>query len=187
MNATGSPSVVRATLRLEGTSGLDGAVERLVPAARWLVSAPGRRRLLQGRFMGHAVHPMLTDYPYGAWLGALVLDLTGGRGSRAAATRLVGFGVLSAVPTALTGLAEWADADTVTQRVGVVHAASNSAALALFTASWLARHRGAHGRGVTLAVAGGLVTVVGGYLGGHMSLARKHATKDPAFSVRPGT
>lgn len=184
---TGSPSLVRATLRLERAAGLDHVVRRLDPAVRRLVSDPARKRLLQGHVLGHAVHPVLTDYPYGAWVSALVLDLTGGRGARDAATRLVGFGVLSAVPTALTGWAEWSEADRTTKRVGVVHAVVNAGAVVLYTASWVARRRGAHTRGVGLGMAGGLATLVGGYLGGHMSLARKYATNDPAFEVRPGT
>ncbi len=69
-------------------------------------AAPGRRPrrararaacrdLLTGRWLGHAVHPVLTDLPIGFWTSAFTLDLIGGRRSRAAAQRLVGLGVLS--------------------------------------------------------------------------------------------
>ena len=52
--------------------------------------AAGCADALTGRWLGHAVHPVLTDLPIGFWTSAFTLDLIGGRRSRAAAQRLVG-------------------------------------------------------------------------------------------------
>src|SRR5690349_16213768 len=60
--------------------------------------------LLRGEGTGHALHPALTDLPIGFWTSAMALDLTG-RKNQDAADLLIALGLLSAVPTVLTGLA----------------------------------------------------------------------------------
>ena len=115
---------------------------------------------------------MLTDLPIGLWTSAVTLDVLGGRSARPAATRLVGLGVLAAGPTAWSGWADWSALDERQQRVGVVHAATNGLAAALFASSWLARRRGDHRRGQTLGLAASTVLSVGGYLGGHLLASR---------------
>jgi uncharacterized membrane protein len=177
------PAAVTLVERIESNSGLDPLVERFRPLAEALVADPARSDVLRGKWLGHAVHPLLTDVPIGFWTSALVLDLAGGSSSRAAATRLVGLGILSAVPTAVTGWAEWATIGKREQRVGVVHANANVVALVLFTASWRARRRGAHKRGKALALVGASVLGFGGYLGGHLVSARKVSSRHPVFDV----
>jgi nitrite reductase/ring-hydroxylating ferredoxin subunit/uncharacterized membrane protein len=124
--------------------------------------------ILSGTWLGHPLHPLLTDLPIGFWTSAFMLDLVGGRRSRRAATQLVAWGVVAAVPTAVTGAADWGDTTGAPRRVGLVHAAANTAALGCYAASWWARVRGRHGRGVALALAGASAATVGGYLGGHL-------------------
>src|SRR4051794_21269874 len=62
---------------------------------------------LSGTQIGHPAHPLLVTLPIGAFTWATVLDLT--KGDERAARRLIGLGILSAVPTALTGLSDWSD------------------------------------------------------------------------------
>lgn len=170
----GRPALVDAVEQLENATALDDAVAAMKHAADALVTNPRVRDLLRGRDVGHAVHPILTDVPIGAWVSAAVLDVAPVEGSATAARRLVGLGLLSAVPTAVTGLAEWAAADRKAQRVGVVHAALNNVALVLYTISWVSRGRGGSGRITGLL---GLGTVlVSGYLGGHLAIGRKVGT-----------
>ena len=177
------PVLVDAALRLENMHSLDPWVERLSHSAAALVKDKKVADLLHGKFMGHALHPLLTDVPIGTWASAFVLDFIGGKKSRPAATRLIGTGILAAVPTAVTGLAEFAATnDQSARRVGLVHAAGNNVALVLYVLSFRARRRGRHGSGVLLSLAGlGLVGATG-FLGAHLSLARKVATRDPAFA-----
>ncbi|MBX9243883.1 DUF2231 domain-containing protein [Actinotalea ferrariae] len=176
------PPLVEVARALEDDARLDGAVDALRPLAQALVADDARRDLLLGRQMGHALHPLMTDAPIGAWMSAVVLDLVGGEGSRDAARRLVGIGVLSALPTALTGLAELAHTDRRTARVGAAHAAGNSVALGLFSASWLARRRGHHTKGVSLGLAGAAAVTVSGFLGAHLAIARNVGSRDAAFA-----
>jgi uncharacterized membrane protein len=168
-------------LALEGDDRLDRPAARLAAVADALLASPALRDGLRGTWLAYALHPLLTDFPLGAWMSASLLDLVGGRAARGPSRRLVGFGLVVAVPTAAAGLAEWQATRGAAKRVGVVHAGVNAMAIALYGSSWLARRRGRHGTGVLLGVAGGVVATAGGYLGGHMSLVRKVGTADPAF------
>ena len=177
-----APRWITGTMaRMEGASALDGAVALVARASDGVLRSPRLTALLRGEQIGHALHPLLTDFPLGSFLSATLLDLFGGRRARPAATGLVAFGVAMTLPTAASGLAEWRTAGEASRRVGVVHAAVNTTAATLYTASLVARLRGRHRRGVALAVGGGSAAWVGGYLGGHLSLVRKIGTADPAF------
>jgi hypothetical protein len=149
-----------------------GAIARMVPSTPMLKAGP----------LGHALHPFLTDIPIGFWTSSMVLDLVGGPGARQASQRLVAFGLLSTVPTVVTGLAEWKDTDRAQNRVGTAHASLNATATLLYSCSYAARRQGAHGRGVVLGMAAGAVATAAGYLGGHMTIARKVGSRVPAFS-----
>ncbi len=145
--------------------------------------ARGRaEELLRGQWFGHALHPLLTDFPLGMWMSANYIDLLGGRRGRPAATLLVGLGVAAALPTAATGAAEWRRTGGRARRGGVAHAAVNGSALLLYAGSLAARLAGRHGAGVGLGLAGGVAATVGGYLGGHLSLVHRIGTADPRLT-----
>lgn len=55
--------------------------------------------------------------------------------------------------------------------MGVVHAAVNTTAFVLYGASLIARRR-KRGVGIALGLLGGMTATAGGYLGGHLSMAR---------------
>ena len=177
-----APGIVRLTLRLEGVTALDGPVKALEPVVESWFGSGARGALLRGEWLGHAVHPVLTDLVLGVWTSASLLDLIGGRDSSSDAQRLIGTGLLAAGPTAWTGWAEWSELGPRDKRVGLVHAVSNGAAIGLYAASWLARRRGRHHRGVGLALAGAGALTFGGYLGGHLSAGRKVTSRDPAYA-----
>ncbi len=162
----------RMAARVEDANWLDRpalALERLAPAG---LKRGQMRDLVGGRWLGHALHPMLTDFPLGSWMAASLLDVLPGQAGKEASSRLITFGLAAAVPTIVSGWSDWLSADVRERRVGVVHAAVNTTAAMLYGASLLARRRGRHGRGVALGIAGGLVATAGGFFGGHLSLAR---------------
>lgn len=163
----------RLATRLETSRRLDRPTHALRRAAAQLDRVPALRALLRGEPLGHAAHPLVTDAPLGMWTSAMVLDLTAGEHGRAAADRLVGLGVLSALPAALTGLADWSGSPARVERVGTAHAALNSVALGLYSASWLLRRRGSRGLGVLVGLAGGGTVAASGYLGGHLAFVQR--------------
>lgn len=155
---------------LENADHLDPLTARATAIARRVGASPAGAHL-RGNWLGHAFHPLLTDFPLGCWIGAGFLDLLGGRRARPAATRLVGLGVLASVPTAAAGLAEF---DLLgrreARRVAFVHAALNTIAAILYACSWRLRRRGRHRQGVSFGMAGAAAGWITGYLGGHLSL-----------------
>jgi nitrite reductase/ring-hydroxylating ferredoxin subunit/uncharacterized membrane protein len=164
---------------------LDQLSGPLGDAVRRALDRQPLKDLLSGTWLGHPLHPVLTDLPIGFWTSAFTLDLLGGRRSRDAATRLVAWGVLSAIPTAASGAADWGDTVGPDRRIGLVHAAANSVALACYGASWLARRRGHHARGVALGLVGATAATVGGYLGGHLLQILGVGVDRSSFPVPP--
>jgi uncharacterized membrane protein len=169
--------------RLEADARLD-AVAKLLDRAARPVAQGQAREVLAGAWLGHALHPLLTDFPLGCWLASGLLDLVGGRRARGASQRLVGLGVLFTVPTALSGLSDWSAAqDPRVRRVGTAHALLNGAIGTSYFLSWRARRRGHHLRGVALGLTGGLAAWVSGYLGGHLSLTRGSGVTNRYFDA----
>jgi nitrite reductase/ring-hydroxylating ferredoxin subunit/uncharacterized membrane protein len=183
-----SPAIHELLDALERREDLDGLAKPLGKAVRDAVPAGPVKDVLSGVPLGHALHPLLTDLPIGAWTSALVLDWIGGRDAAKGADRLIGFGLAATVPTVVTGLTEWADSevgDAGARRVGLVHAAANAGAAVMFGASLVARRRRARGTGKLLALAGGALLGVGGQLGGHLSYAQGLGVDQTTFEAPP--
>ena len=158
--------------RLESVQALDGLGRPAGRVVRGLIPDGARKDVLSGTWLGHALHPIMTDIPIGTWTSSVLLDWTGAKQSRAAADRLLLTGVLAAGLTVATGWSDWADAEqgnAAARRSGLVHAAANATATALMIGSYAARKRGARGRGKLLSLAGSAALGAGGWLGGHLS------------------
>jgi nitrite reductase/ring-hydroxylating ferredoxin subunit/uncharacterized membrane protein len=154
--------------RLARIDVLDDHANRLADAVGSVTHRPRLASALSGTPMGHPLHPALTDLPIGFWTSAFVLDLAGGRSGRRSAQLFVGLGILTALPTAMTGLADWADTEDAPRRIGAVHGLVNSVALASYLLSWTSRRRDHHARGVILGMFGAGAATIGAYLGGHL-------------------
>ena len=137
---------------------------------------------LSGKALGHPAHPALVSAPIGCWTGALVADLAG---EPRAGQLLTGLGVLSALPVAATGAADWADTSGAEQRVGVVHLGLNLTATVLYGASWWARRQDLHRLGLALGVAGATLATAAGWLGGHLAYALGVGVDTNAFDGGP--
>jgi hypothetical protein len=92
--------------RLESVETLDGPAQTAGGVARRLVPDGAPKDVLSGVWLGHALHPIMTDIPIGTWTSSVLLDWTGGEESRSAADRLLLTGVLAAGATVATG---WSD------------------------------------------------------------------------------
>ena len=158
---------------VEGAEAVDAPAKKVAKQLRNAIPGGGFKDAISGTWLGHPIHPLLTDVVIGSFTSATLLDFLSD--DDAASRRLIGVGIAAYGPTALTGASDWADSEPGNddvRRLGIVHAATNSVALALYTGSLLARRRGARGRGKALGLAGAGVLGLGGYLGGHLSFAK---------------
>jgi nitrite reductase/ring-hydroxylating ferredoxin subunit/uncharacterized membrane protein len=172
--------------QIERLEALDVVSEPLQKAVRAAVPQESELKdLLSGTWLGHPVHPPLTDLVIGAWTSALLLDLVGGEQGRKSADSLVAVGIIAAVPTASAGLSDWAELRGGSRRVGSVHAIGNTTALLLHTVSWFARRRGDRSRGVALSALGYGVATFSAWLGGHLSFAKGVGVNQTAFEEPP--
>lgn len=178
----GGHPLVRVALAVEQAKALDAPAALLARVARAVVADPARRAALQGRWLGHSAHPVVVAVPLGTWTAVSFLDVLPGTWSREAARTLTGFGIAMAVPSALTGLAEYDGTRGRDRRTATVHALANSTGLVWYVASWRARRRGQHVRGALLGTVGYAAVNVGGFLGGHLTQARKVGSHHPAFA-----
>lgn len=100
---------------------------------RWLSALFGPIRpvkdALNGRWLGHPLHAVLTDAPIGILFVAIVLDLVG---QGPAADIAVVLGILSIVAAAAAGLADYTDTDGTPRNVATVHATVMVGALLLY-------------------------------------------------------
>lgn len=159
--------------RLENFEALDGPVRVLGPTAERLVGTGRRRTLLEGHWLGHTFHALLSDFVEGPWMAASFLDLFGPPGSERAARRLLGLGLAVAPLAHLSGLADWRQAPgDGPRRVGALHGLAIGGATALYTASYLARLGRRHNTARALGLAGGVVALFDGYAAGHLSHVR---------------
>lgn len=158
--------------RIDQAEELDRVADPVHRAVRQALPAGVVKDALHGVWLGHPLHPVLTDLPIGFWTSAFVLDLVPLRRFRPAADAMVALGVATALPTAASGWADWSDLDRPARRTGIVHAAANVAAILLYTGSLVARLRGRRTRGIALGMAGATAATAGAYLGGHLTFRR---------------
>lgn len=140
---------------------------------------PPRRfkSFLNGTWLGHPLHAMLTDIPVGSWIITAIFDVIWlispvnfAWAARGAEVTVI-FGILGALGAACTGFADWSDTYGAERRVGLNHAIFNSSALVLYIVSLILRLTQSSGDSIAAAVIGfiGLgVMSYAAYLGGDM-------------------
>src|SRR6202040_2670741 len=124
-------------------------------------------------WLGHPLHPALTDIPIGAWTAALALDalesLSGAEQCGRAADVAIGVGLAGAAGAAVTGLTDWSETDDRARSIGLVHGLLNIVATSLYTTSWIMRkRRRSRQSGIALSMLGYATALASAYLGGHL-------------------
>ena len=72
---------------IERTTQLDGAADFLLDRVGKTLANGPYGDLLKGKWLGHPLHPLLTDIPIGFWTSGTMLDFLSPKQSRKAATR----------------------------------------------------------------------------------------------------
>jgi nitrite reductase/ring-hydroxylating ferredoxin subunit/uncharacterized membrane protein len=165
-----------AVERVERQQWLEPLADRLQRAVTAIYQSGGEtgrriRDVLHGTWLGHPLHPVLTDVPLGAWSVAAAVDLMNrddGERQHRAAEAAVAVGLIGAVGAAVTGATDWQHTDAETRRVGLVHGLLNLSATGLYAASLVLRMRGARPAGRALGGLGFVVAAGAAYFGGHL-------------------
>ena len=175
----------RFTRAIESTDALDRAGKTVIGVIGRYLRPGTLKDLLSGTWLAHPLHPALTDVPVGAWASSFVLDLIPSRRAAQASDKLVAIGIVAAVPTALTGISDYADVVRREERTtGVVHAAGNTLALLLYLRSYVLRKRGRRVRGRAYATLGAGAMLASGFLGGHLAYRRGVGVDRTVFQPR---
>lgn len=132
--------------------------------------------MLNGTWLGHALHPVLTDLPIGSWTSTALLDLVwlGNQDegiARGADITLI-FGLTGALGAAVTGVTDWSDTDGTDRRVGFMHGLLNGSITLMNVASLVLRLTGRRRAGIAVSTTGYLATLFSAYLGGELSFAK---------------
>ena len=150
--------------RLERAAALDPAASAIGSTVERLLR--GRpKQLLSGAWLGHPLHPVLTDLPIGFWTTSGVLDLFGGKRSRRTSDAMIALGLASMLPSAAAGWSDWTDGDARARRVGLLHAASMIGAGALYAGALGASLRGKRRGRFLFAQGGAGAATLGAYVG----------------------
>jgi len=123
---------------------------------------------LYGTWLGHPLHPLMTDLPIGFWTSSMVFDLAG---QEEAADLTLKLGTVSALGTAVSGVAQWHDLQEMEtpRRLGTLHAMLNVAATASYGVSWLLRGQHSRPAAMVFSTAGFTLATVSGMLGGDLA------------------
>ena len=189
---------------------LASVVDRLIRSQRWLdpvgkflqrvvggiyrpLGRPGARlkSLLHGTPLGHALHPILTDVPLGAWTVAIVADIAAefGKRGRDGGDLAVFLGVLAAYATVITGYTDFHETFGHERRVATAHGLIQTTVTILYTISWLIRWQApaSHELAVWVSIAGYALLLAGAYLGGDLVFAIGTMVNRNAFAEGPVT
>jgi nitrite reductase/ring-hydroxylating ferredoxin subunit len=128
--------------------------------------------LLHGTWLGHPLHPVLTDITIGAWtLGTLfdaAAEITHSHELRKSADHAQFVGTISAIPTAITGIVDYSTFPEPTSSPATLHAVLNLVNFGLYIGSVQARRNGNRRRGVMLSTIGFGLTCVSAWIGGSL-------------------
>ena len=171
---------------------LNHAVNRFIDRQRWLepvadflqkvvggfyklLGAPGHglKTFIHGTWLGHPLHPVITDIPLGAWTLAVLFDIiylfNRTTTWTTAADLSIIIGVVAALAAAVTGYTDWNETIDRERRVGVAHGLINTLVLIIYVASLIVRGAGGNrGLGIVLALVGYALVISAAYLGGEM-------------------
>lgn len=130
------------------------------------------KNFLHGTWLGHPLHPVITDIPVGAWTTAAVLDgleLLGEEKYAPGADAAVTVGLVGAMGAAVTGLTDWSGTHGEGRKLGLMHAMLNVGATALYVTSlFLRRRKKTRSTAIGLSMLGYGVVSASAYLGGHL-------------------
>jgi nitrite reductase/ring-hydroxylating ferredoxin subunit/uncharacterized membrane protein len=142
--------------------------------------APGLRDFLNGRWLGHPIHAVLTDAPIGILFLVIVFDVLS---QPTAAFWSLLIGVLAMLAAAVAGFADYSDTDGLARDRATLHSSLMIVALLLYVVSLVLRSgTGAVGpAAIGLSVIAFLVLAAGAFVGGDVVYVTGNMVSRHAF------
>lgn len=170
------------------SDGLQGIIQKVLGASGR--SPRHLKSFLNGTWLGHPLHPMITDIPITSWVLTTVFDIiwliSHANWAAYGAFVTVIVGLLAALAAAVTGLADWSDTYGAERRVGLNHAIFNTVALLCYLISFVLRLLAGPGDNLVAVILGlaGLVSVIyASYLGGDMVFTKGTGVNHTAWEA----
>ena len=170
---------------------LSDQIQPLVQNAFKSAGPAGRelKNILHGTWLGHPLHPALTDVPLGAWTAALALDamesISGRKELGAGADAAIAIGLVGAAGAAVTGLTDWSEINGRARKVGLLHGLLNVGATVLYSTSLVLRRKQKRNAGMGFAMLGFAVSSASAYLGGHLVFSEQIGVNHAAAQEMP--
>ena len=171
---------------------LNHVVNRFIDRQRWLepvadvlqkivggtykaLGEPGHalKTFVHGTWLGHPLHPVITDIPLGAWTLGVLFDVIylfrGTHGWVSAADLTIFVGLLAALGAAVTGYTDWNETVDRERRVGIAHGLLNTVVIVVYLVSLIIRvSGGSRGLAIVLALIGYALVLTAAFLGGEL-------------------
>lgn len=169
------------------------AIQRAVGAFYEALGTPGRavKDVLHGtKFLGHPLHPALTDVPVGAWTIGVLADwlfVATGRVPQVAGDLALAAGLAVAVAAAVTGYTDFHETAGYERRMAVTHGLIMTLVVLLETLSLVMRLANAEARiaAIVISTIAWLTVTLGAYVGGHLTFGIGSAVNHNAFFEGP--
>lgn len=192
-NDTSSEAPAERTPFVERLSeGLAGAIGAIVGSRR----KPPRRlkSLLNGVWLGHPLHPAITDIPIGVWSLAAIFDIiwlavpdASVWAGRAAEGAII-VGIITALGAVATGATDWSDTFGGERRTGLYHGLLMTLALVIYIISLLLRLGAPEGDNVVAAILGFIgiaIVLFAAFLAGELVFGYGTGVNHTAWEAAP--
>jgi nitrite reductase/ring-hydroxylating ferredoxin subunit/uncharacterized membrane protein len=169
-------------------SGVSSWIAGVVSGFYGWLGRPGKylQDFLNGSWLGHSLHPVLTDVVVGGATVAVLLEVLGWfgvDGLRTAIAWTLALTWISALGTIVTGLTDYKDTATGDERnVAGIHGLINIVATVVLILAFLAYLGPAGTLGPVLLIGGYLVLSVGAFIGGHVVFKYGYMVNHNAFA-----
>lgn len=145
------------------------------------------KNFLHGTWLGHPLHPVLTDVPIGAWSAAAILDsmeLAGNKALKPGADAVIAIGIAGALGAAVTGLTDWTGTTKKKRKLGLMHGLLNVAATGLYVTSLIMRQKKESRKAAIIySMVGYGIVSISSYLGGNLVFSQQIGVDHTATAV----
>lgn len=172
----------------KGLKGLGNWTAAVMEGFYRVLGRPGKllQDFLNGSWLGHPLHPALTDVVVGGFTMLVIFDLWSlifGADFRDASLVIMGLSILAGLGAIISGLTDFKDTGDGDERnVATLHAYANMLAIAVYIVAFFIRLVDGHTAGQVLSVIGYLIITTGAFVGGHVVFKYGYTVNHNAFA-----